>query len=44
MACRHCSELMMIETVKSTAAIPEHELKNVIDKLIGDLGMKKLFS
>ena len=43
MACRHCSELMMIDTVKSTAGIPEHELKNVIDKLIGDLGMKKLF-
>jgi predicted transcriptional regulator len=44
MACRHCSELMMIDTVKSTAGIPDHELKNVIDKLIGEPGMKKLFS
>ena len=43
-ACRHSSELTMIDVVKSTAGIPEHELKNVIDKLIGDLGMKKLFS
>ena len=44
MACRHCSELLMIDAVKSTAGIPDDELKNLIDKLIGDLGMKKLFS
>jgi predicted transcriptional regulator len=42
-ACRHSSELMMIDAVKSTAGIPDDELKNLIDKLIGDLGMKKLF-
>ena len=42
-ACRQCSELMMIDAVKSTAGIPDDELKNLIDKLVGDLGMKKIF-
>ena len=42
-AFRHSLELKTIDAVKLTAGIPDDELKNVIDKLIGDLGMKKLF-
>ena len=43
-ACRHCSELMMIDAVKSTAGLPNNEQKELIDKLIGDPGIKKLLS
>ena len=37
-------ELRAIDAVKSTAGIPHDELKNLIDKLILDAGMKKLVS
>ena len=43
-AYRHSLELRTIDAVKSTAGIPHHELKNLIDKLILDAGMKKLVS
>lgn len=42
-ACRHSSELMMIDAVKSTAGIPDNEQKDLIDKLIRDPRIKKLF-
>jgi predicted transcriptional regulator len=41
-AYRHSLELRAIDAVKSTAGIPYDELKNLIDKLILDAGMKKL--
>ena len=41
-ACRHSSELMMVDAVKSTAGIPDNEQKDVIDKLIRDPRIKKL--
>jgi predicted transcriptional regulator len=41
-AYRHSSELRTIDAVKSTAGIPDDELKSLIDKLIIDAGMKKL--
>ena len=44
MAYRHSLELRTIDAVKSTAGIPHDELKNLIDKLILDAGMKKLVS
>ena len=43
-AYRHSLELRTIDAVKSTAGIPNDELKNLIDKLILDAGMKKLVS
>ena len=43
-AYRHSLELRTIDAVKSTAGIPHDELKNLIDKLILDAGMKKLVS
>ena len=43
-AYRHSLELRTIDAVKSTAGIPDHEIKNLIDKLILDAGMKKLVS
>ena len=43
-AYRHSLELRTIDAVKSTAGIPDDELKNLIDKLILDAGMKKLVS
>ena len=41
---RHSLKLRTIDAVKSTARIPEDELKNLIDKLILDAGLKKLIS
>jgi predicted transcriptional regulator len=41
-ACRHSSELMMVDAVKSTAGIPDNEQKDLIDKLIRDPSIKKL--
>ena len=41
-ACRHSSELIMIDAVKSTAGIPDNEQKDLIDKLICDPRIKKL--
>ncbi len=41
-ACRHSSELMMIDAVKSTAGMPYNEQKDLIDKLIRDPKIKKL--
>lgn len=43
-AFRHSLELKTIDAVKLTAGIPDDELKNLIDSLIHDAGMKKLFS
>ena len=43
-AYRHSLELRTIDAVKSTTRIPDNELKNLIDKLILDAGMKKLVS
>ena len=43
-AYRHSLELRAIDVVESTAGIPHDELKNLIDKLILDAGMKKLVS
>jgi predicted transcriptional regulator len=43
-AYRHSLELRAIDAVKSTAGIPHDELKNLIDKLILDAGMKRLVS
>ena len=36
------SELAMVDTVKSTAEIPDNELKDLIDKLIRDPSIQKL--
>jgi hypothetical protein len=41
-ACRHSSELIMVDAVKSTAGIPDNEQSDLIDKLIRDPGIKKL--
>jgi hypothetical protein len=41
-ACRHKSELIMIDAVKSTSGMPDNEQKNLIDKLICDPRIKKL--
>ncbi len=41
-ACRHSSELMMIDAVKSTAGMPYNEQKDLIDKLTRDPKIKKL--
>ena len=41
---RHSLELRTIDAVKSTAGIPDHEIKNLIDKLVLDAGIRKLFS
>jgi predicted transcriptional regulator len=41
-SCRHSSELMMVDAVKSTAGIPDNEQKDLIDKLISDPSIKKL--
>ena len=43
-AYRHSLELRTIDAVKSTVGIPHDELKNLIEKLILDAGMKKLVS
>jgi hypothetical protein len=41
-ACRHSSELIMIDAVKSTSGMPDSEQKDLIDKLICDPRIKKL--
>ena len=41
-ACRHSSELTMVDAVKSTVGIPYNEQKDLIDKLIHDPSIKKL--
>ena len=41
-ACRHSSELIMIDAVKSTSGMPDNEQKDLIDKLISDPRIKKL--
>ena len=41
-ACRHSSELIMIDAVKSTSGMPDNEQKNLVDKLICDPRIKKL--
>ena len=41
---RHSLESRTIDAIKSTAGIPHDELKNLIEKLILDAGMKKLVS
>ena len=41
-ACRHSSELIMIDAVKSTSGMPDNEQKDLIDKLICDPRIKKL--
>ena len=43
-AYRYSLELRTIDEVKATAGIPDHEIKNLIDKLILDAEMKKLVS
>jgi len=37
-ACRHSSELIMVDAVKSTAGMSDNEQKDLIDKLIRDPG------
>jgi len=41
-ACRHSSELIMIDAVKSTSGMPDNEQKDLIDKLICDPRIKNL--
>jgi predicted transcriptional regulator len=41
-ACKHYSELIGIEAVKSTPGIPHNEQKDFIEKLIPDPRIKKL--
>ena len=41
-ACRHSSELIMVDAVKSTAGIPDNEQKDLVDTLIRDPIIKKL--
>jgi predicted transcriptional regulator len=41
-ACRHSSELIMIDAVKSTSGMPDNEQKDLIDKLICDPKIKQL--
>jgi hypothetical protein len=41
-ACRHSSELIMVDAVKSTYGMPDNEQKDLIDKLIRDPTIKKL--
>ena len=41
-ACRHSSELIMIDAVKSTSGMPDSEQKDLIDKLICDPRINKL--
>ena len=41
-ACRHSSELIMVDAVKSTPGIPCNEQKDLIEKLIHDPSIKKL--
>jgi len=41
-ACRHSSELIMVDAVKSTPGIPYNEQKDLIEKLIHDPSIKKL--
>jgi hypothetical protein len=41
-ACKHSSELMIVDVVKATRGIPEKEQKDLIDKLILDPRIKKL--
>jgi hypothetical protein len=43
-AFRHPRELIMIDAIKSTAGMPHNELKDLIDKLILDPEIKKIFS
>ena len=43
-ACKHSSELIMVDAVKATRGIPDNERKDVLDKLIVDPRIKKLFS
>jgi hypothetical protein len=41
-ACKHSSELISIDAVKSTPVIPDNEQKDLIEKLIPDPRIKKL--
>ena len=41
-ACKHSSELMIVDAVKATRGIPDNEQKDLIDKLILDPRIKKL--
>jgi hypothetical protein len=41
-ACRHSSELIMVDAVKSTVGMPDNEQKDLIDKLIRDPSIQKL--
>ena len=43
-AFRHSRELMVIDAIKSTAGMPHNEQKDVIDNLMLDDEIKKLFS
>ena len=43
-AFRHSRELIMIDAIKSIAGMPHNEQKDLIDKLILDDEIKKLFS
>ena len=43
-AFRHSRELIMIDAIKSIARMPHNEQKDLIDKLILDAEIKKLFS
>ena len=43
-AFRHSRELIMIDAIKSTAGMPHNEQKELIDNLILDDEIKKLFS
>jgi predicted transcriptional regulator len=43
-AFRHSRELIMIDAIKSTAGMPHNEQKDLIEKLILDDEIKKLFS
>lgn len=44
LAFRHSRELRMIDTIKSIAGMPHNEQKDLIDSLILDDEIKKLFS
>jgi hypothetical protein len=41
-ACRHSSDLIMIDAVMSTSGMPDTEQKDLIDKLISEPIIKKL--
>jgi len=41
-ACKHSSELTIVDVVKETPGMPDNEQKDLIDKLILDARIKKL--